>query len=142
VADSSPANRDEVDFGQLAERARQMRQQLERTAEDLKRSEVQGLGGGGLVRATVSGEHTLLSLTIDSSVIDPDDPQTLSEMVCEAVNDATAKLLAQRSEQVSAMTGGLAGMFDGVRARPPRVAPMTAPRRLPPRSDGPPRTGG
>lgn len=129
MADSNASDSGPVDFVLLAERARQMRRQLEQARDDLGRFEAQGLGGNGLVQATVSGENVLVALTIDSSVIDPDDPETLQELVREAVNDATARLAAQRGERVSSITDGLAGMLSGAAAREPRVTPMTASRR-------------
>jgi hypothetical protein len=135
MADNRPAG-DAVDFARLAEGARKMRQQLERVRADIGRLEARGLGGNGLVQATVSGENDLVALSIDSSIIDPDDPETLQELVREAVNDATAKLAAQRGRQLGSVTEGLAALASGAKARERHVAPMTPARRQPPRPDG------
>jgi hypothetical protein len=135
MPDRSASGREPVDFGLLAERARRMRRELEQARDDLGRIEARGLGGGGLVQATVSGENVLVALTIDSSVIDPDDPETLQELVREAVNDAMAGMAAQRGERATSITDGLAGMFSGAAAREPRVTPMTPARRQQPRPD-------
>jgi DNA-binding YbaB/EbfC family protein len=118
-----------VDLRLLADRARQMRGQLEQARGDLSRMEGKGYGGNGLVQATVSGENVLVDLAIDSSVINPDDPETLQDLVREAVNDATAKLAARRGERVSSITGGLGGLLAGARDRAPRVTPLTPSRR-------------
>lgn len=96
MTDSYASNSDSADFGQLAERACQMRYELEQVSDDLGRIEVRGFGGTGLVQATVSGENLLIALAIDSSIIDPDDPETLSYLVRQAVNDAMAKLDTKR----------------------------------------------
>ena len=135
MVDSYASNSDSVDFVQLAERARQMRSELEQARDDLGRIEVQGFGGTGLVQATVSGENHLIALAIDSSIIDPDDPETLSYLVREAVNDAMAKLDTKRGERVGSITDGFKDMLSGAAVAPPHVTPLTASRR-PPRSDG------
>jgi hypothetical protein len=131
MADSHPSGDGQVDFNLLAQRARQLRSQLEQARDDLGRLEARGLGGNGLVQAAVSGENVLVELKIDSSVIDPDDPETLQELVREAVNDATVKLAAKRGERVSSIAGGFNGMLTGAEAPGRRVAPMTANRRRP-----------
>jgi nucleoid-associated protein EbfC len=136
VADPRSSGDDSVDFVLLAERARQMRQQLERVRADIGRLEAHGLGGNGLVQATLSGDNVLVALTIDSSIIDPDDPETLSELVREAVNDAMTKLAAQRGERFSSVTDGLAGMASAAGSREMHITPMTAARRRPTRPDG------
>jgi DNA-binding YbaB/EbfC family protein len=118
-----------VDLGMLAQRARQMRSQLEQARGDLSRMEGKGFGGNGLVQATVSGENILVDLAIDTSVINPDDPETLSDLVREAVNDAIVKLAARRGTRLSSITGGLGGLLDGAQARAPRVTPLTPSRR-------------
>jgi DNA-binding YbaB/EbfC family protein len=132
MTQSSASGSGQADFGLLAERARQLRHQLEQARDDMGQLEARGLGGSGLVQATVSGENVLVALTIDSSVIDPDDPETLSELVREAVNDATVKLAEQRGQRVSSITDGFAGMLSATAARKPSVTPMTASRRHPP----------
>ena len=81
------------------------------------------------MQATVSGQNVLVALTIDSSIIDPDDPETLRELVREAVNDAMAKLIAQRGERVTSITDGFNGMISGAASSLPRVTPVTATRR-------------
>ena len=136
MADSRSSGGDPVDFALLAGRARQMRQQLERARADIGRLEARGLGGNGLVQATVSGENDLVALSIDSSIINPDDPETLQELVREAVNDATAKLAAQRGQHLGSITEGFAAMASGAQARERHVAPLTPARRQPPRPDG------
>jgi DNA-binding YbaB/EbfC family protein len=125
--DSSPGS-EQVDFALLAQRARLLQHRLEQTRDDLGQVEVKGLGGNGLVQATLSGENVLVALAIDPSVIDPDDPDTLSELVREAVNDAMARLAERRGEQLSSITDGLAGLLAGT-GRESRIAPLTPARR-------------
>lgn len=135
MADGPASDSGPVDFGLLANRARQIRHQLEQAQGDLGRLEAQGFGGNGLVQATVSGENVLVALGIDPSVIDPDDPETLSELVREAVNEALVKVTAQRGKRVTSITDGLAGMLSGA-AREPRVTPVSPSHPRLPRAGG------
>ena len=129
----------EVDINALVQRAQVLRHRLERAHEDLSRIEAEGHGGGGVVRAVMSGENLLVDLAIDASVIDPDDPHTLAELIREAVNDASRALAAKRNERMSNATEGFtAGM--AVPMRPAgRVSPIFPTRPTPtPRQPGQP----
>jgi nucleoid-associated protein EbfC len=95
------------DFNALAERARQLQGAMSSMTSDMKNLEATGVGGGGLITATVSGEGRVLRLQIDPSVIDPRDPQTLAELIIAAVDGAHDSLEKQRSERLTPITGGL-----------------------------------
>lgn len=118
-------------FAALARRAERIRDGVADAESDLVAMEATGHGGGGLVRATVSGQGRLVALDIDPSVIDPHDPRTLSEMVMAAVDAANESMAAQRAERMNALTGGLADIVDQLHATPPRggVEPIFPSRR-------------
>ena len=119
-------------FAALARRAEQIRDGVADAESDLVSMEATGHGGGGLVRATVSGQGRLVALDIDPSVIDPQDPRTLSEMVMAAVDAANESMAAQRAERMNALTGGLAEIVDQLHTEPGprgRVEPMFPSRR-------------
>ncbi|SDN32075.1 hypothetical protein SAMN04489726_6040 [Allokutzneria albata] len=99
------------DMQQILQQAQQMQQQLMVAQQELAEAEVTGNAGGGLVTATVSGAGELKALTIDPKVIDPDDPETLADLVVAAVRDAStnAQELAQRA--MGPLAGGLGGGF-------------------------------
>jgi len=118
----------EFDLNILVQRAQTMHRRLERAREDLSRIEAEGHGGGGLVRAVVSGENMLVALSIDGSLIDPDDPETLVEFVREAVNDATRAVVLTRTERISGITEGLADAIPAAARSQPGVQPMIASR--------------
>ena len=82
--------------------------------EELASTEVEGTAGGGLVAATVSGAGELLGLRIDRSAIDPDDPETLADLILAAVRDANARAgeLAQRA--MGPLSQGLGGLGAGL----------------------------
>jgi DNA-binding YbaB/EbfC family protein len=90
--------------------AQKMQQQLLAAQEELARTEVTGSAGGGLVTATVNGSGELQSLVIDPTVVDPDDVETLQDLVVVAVRDANRAAQALASEKMGPVTGGLGGL--------------------------------
>ena len=101
-------------FGNLAKMAQQMQAKMARVQAELEVLTIEGSAGGGAVRATVSGKQELLSIAIDSDVVDPADVEMLQDLVIAAVNDAleaSRRLAEQRMGALSAMTGGLGGLL-------------------------------
>jgi len=92
---------------QLMKQAQQMQQQLVAAQAELADLEVEGHAGGGLVRATMSGSGELKTLVIDPQAVDPDDVETLQDLVVAAIRDA-ARAAAEITEQkMGPLTGGL-----------------------------------
>src|SRR6478735_11974032 len=75
------------DFSQLLVQAQQMQAEMARAQESLSEQEVTGSAGGGLVTAVLNGGGDLLRLSIDPSVVDPNDVETLEDLVVAAVHD-------------------------------------------------------
>ncbi len=95
---------------QLMKQAQKMQQQMLAAQEELAAAEVTGSAGGGLVAATVNGTGELQSLTIDPKVIDPDDAETLADLVVAAVRDAARAAQELQQEKMGPLTGGLGGL--------------------------------
>src|ERR1700754_4672514 len=72
---------------QLMKRAQKMQQQMAAAQAELADAQVTGTAGGGLVTAVVTGSGELLSLEIAPSAVDPDDVETLQDLVVAAVRD-------------------------------------------------------
>jgi len=73
---------------ELLRQAQQMQQDLLAAQEELARTQVKGSAGGGLVTASVTGAGELVALTIDPQAVDPEDTETLADLVLAAVRDA------------------------------------------------------
>jgi len=58
--------------------------------------------GGGVVKATVTGEGALRAISIDPSVVDPNDVETLEDLVVAAVTEATRQAKVLQQEKLSA----------------------------------------
>jgi len=102
------------DMNALLQQAAAMQQQLMAAQEDLANREVEGSSGGGLVRATVTGTGDLVGLTIDPAACDPDDTETLADLVLAAVRDATSNAQQQAAAQMGQLTGGFGEGLSGL----------------------------
>jgi DNA-binding YbaB/EbfC family protein len=91
---------------QLMKQAQKMQQQMEQAQAELATTEVTGSAGGGLVSATVSGTGELSAVTIDPRAVDPDDVETLQDLVVAAVRDATRIANELAAEKMGPLTGG------------------------------------
>ncbi|GAB2742733.1 YbaB/EbfC family nucleoid-associated protein [Amycolatopsis magusensis] len=97
------------DMQQILQQAQKMQEQLVSAQDELAKAEVTGTAGGGLVTAVVSGGLELKSLTIDPKVVDPEDTETLADLVVAAVRDATANAQKLTEEKLGPLAGGLGG---------------------------------
>jgi DNA-binding YbaB/EbfC family protein len=95
---------------QLMKQAQKMQQQLAAAQAELAQTEIEGSAGGGLVSATVTGGGELLRVTIDPKVVDPDDVDTLQDLVVAAVRDANSNAQQLASEKLGPLTGGMGGL--------------------------------
>ncbi len=95
---------------------KKMQEEMEAKQAELAESEYSASSGGGVVTAVVTGTHRVQSVTIDPSVIDPDDAETLQDLVCAAVNAAMEAADKASEDEMGKITGelgsmGLPGMF-------------------------------
>ncbi|MFI1394169.1 YbaB/EbfC family nucleoid-associated protein [Streptomyces sp. NPDC020681] len=95
---------------QLLQQAQKMQQDLAKAQEELAQTEVDGQAGGGLVKATVTGSGDLRGLVIDPKAVDPDDTETLADLVVAAVQAATENAQQLQQEKLGPLTQGLGGM--------------------------------
>jgi DNA-binding YbaB/EbfC family protein len=100
------------DFSQILLPAQQMQAEMERAQASLSEQEVTGTSGGGLVTAVLNGGGDLLRLTIDPSVVDPADVETLEDLIVAAVHDARRAAQDIANDTMGAAASGLTGSLD------------------------------
>ena len=79
------------------QQAQDLQQKLMEAQEKLAASEVHGQAGGGLVQVTMKGSGQVVGVRIDPKVVNPDDIETLQDLVVGAIGDASRQfaILAQ-----------------------------------------------
>jgi DNA-binding YbaB/EbfC family protein len=100
----------ESDMSGLLAQAQAMQQQFLVTQQELADARIEGSAGGGLVTATITGAGELVGLVIKPEAVDPEDTETLADLVLAAVRDATGKSQALAASKLGPLTGGLGGL--------------------------------
>lgn len=93
-----------MNIKQLMKQAQQMQDQMQRQMASIR---VEGTAGGGMVKAEMSGNKELLTITIDKEAVDPEDVEMLQDLVKAAVNEAARKVDEEMQSSMGAMTGGM-----------------------------------
>jgi len=84
-----------------------MQADMARTEEELRSLRLEGTAGGGAVTAVVTGRQELVSVTIDPTVVDPEDVEMLQDLVTAAVNDGLRSAREEAEQRMARVTGGL-----------------------------------
>jgi DNA-binding YbaB/EbfC family protein len=91
----------------MLKQVQQMQVYMQAAQEMLASTTIDATVGGGVVRATVTGEGELREIKIDPSVVDRDDVETLEDLVVAAVIEATRQAKELQSQKLGAVTGGI-----------------------------------
>lgn len=91
----------------LMKQAQRMQNEMQQNKAKLDEQEFTGSAGGGAVKIVVTGAKTVKSVSLDKEAVDPDDVETLQDMITAAFNDAMGQVDAA-SEQ---LFGGIGSGF-------------------------------
>jgi DNA-binding YbaB/EbfC family protein len=92
---------------QMMQQIRKMQQEMERVQAELAATVVEGSASAGLVTVGITGEYQVKKVTIKPEAVDPEDVETLEDLLVVALNDALTKVQSLSSSKVGAVTGGL-----------------------------------
>ena len=91
----------------LMKQAQKMQEQMAKAQDELKSKTVEETVGGGMITVVVSGAQELRKITINKEVVDPEDIETLQDLVLTAVNAGLKKSQEMVQEEMGKITGGL-----------------------------------
>ena len=91
----------------LLAQAQQVQQQLMEAQEQLANTEVHGQAGGGLVQVTMKGSGEVVGVSIDPKVVDPDDVETLQDLIVGALTDAARQVTMLAQDRLGPLAGGM-----------------------------------
>ena len=97
----------------MLKQAQKMQEDMAAKQEELEAREYDVSAGGGVVNVKINGKKEILSVKIAPEVVDPDDVETLEDLVCAAVNEAIKKVESTSADEMQKITGALSlpGMF-------------------------------
>ena len=96
-----------MDINKLMQQAQAMQKQLEKANEQINATEFEGSASNGLVKVAVNGENKVLSVSIDPSILNPEDVEMIEDLVMIAVNDAIAKADNLKKERFGSMASAM-----------------------------------
>ena len=91
----------------MLKQAQKMQEDMAALQEDLDSREYTVKAGGGVVEITISGTLEIKKIDISPDIVDPDDIETLSDVITAGVNEAIKKVNTTNSEEMSKITGSL-----------------------------------
>ncbi|MCA9772005.1 MAG: YbaB/EbfC family nucleoid-associated protein [Myxococcales bacterium] len=94
-------------MNQLVQRAQKMQREMELLQENLGTRTVETTAGGGAVACVVNGKHEIVSLRIDPEALDPEDVESLQDVIIAAVNEANRKVTEEAESEMGKITGGM-----------------------------------
>ncbi len=99
----------------MLKQAQKMQEDMANLQAELETREYEVAAGGGMVKVKINGKKEILSMEIDPEIVDPDDIETLSDVVVAAVNEAIRRVEDTAAEEMAKVAGpmgmgGLGGM--------------------------------
>ena len=99
----------------MIKQAQKIQEDMTNLQEELDAREYEIKAGGGVVTVKINGKLEVLSIDIAPEVVDPDDIETLSDILTAAVNEAIKKVNTTNNEEMGKITGSLnMGGFPGL----------------------------
>lgn len=102
------------DVQKMMKQAQKMAAEMQKAQAEIAEVEVEGSAGGGVVRATVTGDGQVVAVAIDPDFFegapDADDIEMLGDTVTAAMNDALAKARELQEQTLGPLAGGMGGL--------------------------------
>ncbi len=97
----------------MIKQAQKMQEDMAILQEELDAREYDISAGGGVVGVKINGKKEILSIDIKPEIVDPDDIETLSDILVAAVNEAIKRVDDTNNAEMSKITGnvGIPGLF-------------------------------
>lgn len=92
---------------EIMEMAQNAQNELAKAQDNLDKVEVEGASGGGMVKVKATAKGRILGVTIDESLLKPEEKTMVEDLVAAAINDAKTKADQAAAEEMQKMTSGL-----------------------------------
>lgn len=92
---------------QMMAQMKKMQAEMAKAQDDLASTLVTGTAGGGAVTVEMTCDYRVNGVKLSKEAIDPDDAETLEDLLVVAINDAVAKAQDTSGKRMSSVTGGL-----------------------------------
>lgn len=97
-------------MNKMLQQVQQMQADMLKAQEELANERVEASVGGGMVTVTASGSGEIVGIKIAPDAIDPDDAETLEDLVLAGVNEALRNAQDLAQSKLGDVSGGLKGL--------------------------------
>jgi DNA-binding YbaB/EbfC family protein len=92
---------------EIMQMAQNAQAELAKAQDNLDKVEVEGASGGGLVKVRATAKGRILAVTIDESLLKPEEKTMVEDLVAAALNDARGKADQAAADEMQKMSAGL-----------------------------------
>lgn len=98
----------------MIRQAQKMQEDMAAKQEELEAREYNISAGGGAVNIKINGKKEIVELKIAPEIVDPDDVETLEDIITAAVNEAISTVESTANAEMQKITGPLGGLGGGM----------------------------
>lgn len=91
----------------MIKQAQKMQEDMETLRAELDEREYDIAAGGGAVKIKINGKLEVKTIDIQPEIVDPDDIETLSDIMVAAMNEAIKKVNETNESEMAKVTGSL-----------------------------------
>ncbi|MBQ2767697.1 MAG: YbaB/EbfC family nucleoid-associated protein [Clostridia bacterium] len=91
----------------MIRQAQKMQEDMETLQADLDAREYEISAGGGVIGVKINGKREILNIDIKPEVVDPDDIETLSDLLVAAINEAIKRVDQTSAAEMQKITGSM-----------------------------------
>ena len=100
----------------MLKQAQKMQEDMAQKQAELEAREYDISAGGGVVNVKINGKKEILSIKLSEEIVDPDDIETLEDLIVAGVNEAIKKVEIDSADEMAKITGnmnipGMPGLF-------------------------------
>ena len=91
----------------MIRQAQKMQEDMAAKQEELDAREYDISAGGGVVNVKINGKREILAIDLKPEIVDPDDIETLSDILVAAVNEAIKRVDDTNNAELGKITGAM-----------------------------------
>ena len=96
-----------VNLGIMMKQAQQLQKKMSEAQEKLNSIEVEGVSGGGVVKVIANAKGEIKRISLDDSLLKPEEKEITEDLIVAAINDAKQKGEIAAQEEMKSVTGGI-----------------------------------
>ncbi len=91
----------------MLRQVQKMQEEMQALQEDLENREYEIAAGGGVCKIVINGKKEIQSVELDPMIVDPEDVETLQDIIVAGVNEAIKRVEETSNSAMSKITGNL-----------------------------------